>query len=158
MKRLIGAAAVVGIAAFGGAGAFDDDTTRDASGDIVEAGGLGVFAMQIGDCIQVPDGELVESVEAVPCSLPHGAQVFAEPTSTYSGIYDESLVWQSGLETCTGYFDSFVGTSYSESELYIDLFYPSVEGWKADDRGIVCLIVPAPDAAPLIGDAGGSER
>ena len=77
MKRIIGAA-VIAVAAFGGAGAFDDNTVRDDSGAIVEGGGLGAFAIQIGDCFNIPeDTDIVVSLEAVPCALPHDAEAFA---------------------------------------------------------------------------------
>ncbi|MDA3040977.1 MAG: hypothetical protein O3C27_15900 [Actinomycetota bacterium] len=79
---------MAGIAVFGGANAFDANTTRDESGEIVEAGGLGVFAMEVGDCFQVPIEDLVQSVEAVPCTEPHDAQVYAKfdmPDGPYPG-------------------------------------------------------------------------
>jgi hypothetical protein len=100
----------------------------------------------------------VESVEAVPCAAAHDAQVLAKPNSSYSGLYDETAVWESGLETCTSYFNGFIGKSYAESELYVDLFFPVAEGWADDDRSLVCLIVPGPDEAQLLGDMANSQR
>lgn len=75
MKRIVGAA-ILAVAAFGGAGALDDNTVRDDSGAIVEGGGLGAFAVQIGDCFNVPEEELVMSLEAVPCGDPHDAEAY----------------------------------------------------------------------------------
>ena len=70
IRRLVGGAAVAGIAIFGGAGVFDDDTTRNDQGDIVESGGVGVLSIQKGDCLQIPDEDTVVSLEGVPCDTP----------------------------------------------------------------------------------------
>lgn len=156
MKRVVGAAAVAGVAMFGGAGAFDDNTTRDASGEITEAGGLGVYAIQIGDCVMLPDAEQLTSMEAVPCSGPHDAQAFAKPDSEFGGVYEENAVFESGGLTCEKSFESFVGTDYYESRLEIYLLYPLAEGWDAGDRELVCMVTPAIGDPPLIGDAQNS--
>jgi len=52
MKRLIGGAAIAGIAIFGGTAALSDDTTRKETGEVVEGGGLGASAVRIGECVQ----------------------------------------------------------------------------------------------------------
>src|SRR5262245_50679574 len=85
MSRLVGGAIAAGAAGLGlvGAGvvqgiAGEDHTTRDEAGEVVEAGEVGAFRIQLGDCIEsiAPTGEF-ESVTAVPCSEPHTAEVYA---------------------------------------------------------------------------------
>ena len=76
MKRLIAGAVVAGVAVFAGVGAFQDDTVRDSTGAIVESGGFGAFVIESGDCLNLPDGDLVQSVEGLPCSQAHDAEVY----------------------------------------------------------------------------------
>ena len=65
MKRLIAGAVVAGVAIFAGVGAYQDDTVRDETGAIVEGGGLGAFVIRTGDCLNLPEESLVQSVEAL---------------------------------------------------------------------------------------------
>ena len=75
---IAGLAVMGGVAVFGRVTSGDDETVRDG-GEIVEAGGLGVFRMAAGDCVNFPDGdfEQVEAVEGIPCADPHDAEVYA---------------------------------------------------------------------------------
>src|SRR5687768_3961131 len=100
MRRLIGGLVGGGVAIFAGANAVDDNTTRNDSGEIVGGGGLGVLAMNVGDCIQLPDAELVQSVEGVPCVEPHDAQVYAEfdlPDGPFPG---DAAIDEQGARGC----------------------------------------------------------
>lgn len=147
MKRIIGGAVAAGIAVFGGANVFDDNTTRDETGEITEAGGLGAFAMEIGDCFQMPTEDLVESVEAVPCTDPHDAEVYAKfdmPDGIYPG---EAAIVEAGDAGCLEQFAGFVGKPFAESALYFNYFNPTQESWdepSLKDREIVCVIITAP--------------
>lgn len=154
--RLVGGAAVAGIAIFGGVTATGDDTTRDESGEITEAGGLGIFAMQDGDCFMIPSEEFVTSVEAVPCTDRHDAQKFATVRVPYVGEYDEMAILESAWETCAESFEAFVGVSYAESALYLDAFTPTEDGWAQSDREALCLIVP--ETGTVAFDAQNSQK
>ena len=145
MKGLLraGAAAVgIGVAAVAGTGAFDDNTTRDESGAIVEAGGLGAFAMQVGDCFDDPEGaeELVTSVAAMPCSELHDNEVYA--------IYDTSFTTWPGQDTmyddawlgCHSRFAAYVGAEWEYSTLDLAVMTPSDGSWQEGDREVVCFL------------------
>lgn len=141
MKRLIGGV-VVAVAVVAGTSAIDDNTTRDDSGEIIGAGGLGVQAMQVGDCMIEPDGEYVESVEAVPCSEPHDLEVLAIISlpggETYPG---QEVVSQTAYEECVDRFDAYVGTPYLESVIDVYPLYPTEEGWEEyNDREANCML------------------
>jgi hypothetical protein len=153
MKRIIGGVVAAGIAIVGGAGILDDDTTRDESGEIVEAGALGAMAMQVGDCIQLPEEDLVQSVQAVPCVEPHDAQVYALFDMAEGAFPGVAAVDTAAEEGCMSRFAGFVGMSYEESTLYANWFTPTQESWEEiDDREIACVIVPGPETEQLIGD------
>ncbi len=159
LKRLAGAAVVSGVAIFGGAQAMDDNTTRDANGEITEAGGLGVLKIQPGDCLQLPDAVEVQSVEAVPCAEPHDAQAYASTSlAGFSGPYDEDGVWEAGGRACVSLFDGFVGRSYEQSDLGVDLFYPTAEGWESGDRTVTCMLLPPEGQQTMVGDMENADR
>ena len=157
MKRIVGAA-ILAVAAFGGAGAFDDNTVRDDSGNIVEGGGLGAFALQIGDCFNIPEQELIQSLEAVPCSEPHDAEAYAafdQPGTTYPGA---DAVTEASAWGCYDRFESFVGIPWDESELDFWFLEPTRESWEeGDDREVSCAITSF-DGSKLVGTMAGASR
>ena len=141
MKRLIGGV-VVAVAVVAGTTAVDDNTTRNDDGEIIGGGGLGVQAMQVGDCMIEPDGEYVESVEAVPCTEPHDLEVLAIISlaggDTYPG---EDAVGQQAYDQCVTLFDDYVGTPYLESVIDVYPLYPTQEGWEDyNDREANCML------------------
>lgn len=144
MRRIIGGAIAAGVAVFAGVGAMGDDTTRDDSGDIVESGGLGVYSFQIGDCIQFPvtDEQLVESVEGVPCSEPHDAQVYVEFDLAPGAFPGDDAIFEAAAARCYAEFDAAIGIPYdSTPDLDFTAFTPVEEGWEAGDREVTCFVV-----------------
>lgn len=160
MKKLIGGGIVAAVAIFAGAGAFEDLTTRNEQGEVVEGGGLGVFVMQVGDCINAPDEDLVQSVEAVPCSESHDGELYAlfdmAPVSaSYPG---EDAVHEAATEGCYARFGGYVGAAYEYSELDFSYFYPTEDSWNGeDDREIACVLISM-DGSTLTGSMRGSAR
>lgn len=149
--RSVGALAVGGVAIFAGTGGFDDNTTRNDQGEIVEPGGLGAFTMRVGDCVQVPAEEMVESMEAVPCAEPHDAQVFAKFDVADAPEYGQSRVDDEAGQGCYERWSSAIGTVYEEdAELDIQLLTPTSESWGEGDREVVCMVVSI-DGLPLRG-------
>ena len=148
------------VAVFGGVSAFGDDTTRNAQNEIVEAGGLGAFAIEVGDCLNLPsEMSEVQSVEGVPCNQPHRAQAFA--LFDLVGFGDEfpgSAAFENqAAEGCYDRFEGFVGIPYENSELYFTSLEPTPQGWvELDDREIVCLLVP--ESGTFSYDAQNSKR
>lgn len=158
MKRLIAGAVVAGVAVFAGVGAFQDDTVRDSTGAIVESGGLGAFVIESGDCLNIPDGDLVQSVEGLPCSQAHDTEVY--------GIFDmvqniwpgASVIENAAFDGCLTRFHPFVGLAYEYSELEMFWLEPTEESWnEIDDREITCMVVSL-DGTKLTGSMRGSGR
>jgi hypothetical protein len=156
----VGWSAVAGIAVFGGVSAFGDDTTRNERNEIIQSGGLGAFAIEVGDCLNLPS-ELtkVQSVEGVPCTQAHSAQAYARfdligfgDTFPGSAAFEEQA-----MEGCYERFASFVGISYEQSELYFMTLEPTEEGWvELDDREVTCLLVL--ESGTFTYDAQNSKR
>lgn len=140
--RLAAGAVGVGIAVFAGAGAIDDDTTRDDSGAIVESGGLGAFVMQVGDCFNEPEEELVVSVEGVPCSQAHDGEVFYEFDLTgWTEFPGYDVFAQDAWDGCFNRFEGYVGNDYQSSSLDVANLTPSQESWAEGDRTVTCFLV-----------------
>ena len=153
MRRLIGGLVGTGVAVFAGANAMDDNTTRDESGEIVGGGGLGVLAINVGDCIQLPGVDtLVESVEGVPCAEPHDAQVYAAFDLPSGAVPGQTAVDDQGSRGCYDRWQAAVGTVY-EQDTVLDFSYftPQRDGWNAGDHEILCMIVRM-DGSRMVGD------
>ncbi len=99
-----------------------------------------VYKLEVGDCmVQVPEGDVL-TVPVVPCSEPHGEEIFAAvslPEGDFPG--DDAILAQAD-EFCFGEFENFVGLSYEESVLDFTYFHPNEESWLDGDRVVLCAI------------------
>lgn len=153
LKRAIAGLVVGGVAVFAGTASTEDKTERGDNGEIVDSGGLGVFKVRVGDCVQLPaeGAELFESLEGVPCAQPHDAQAYAEFDLALTS-YDEAAVEAQADEGCLARFAAAIGQGYEEAE-ELDFFtlYPSPESWdEMDDREVSCLVLSV-DGSPRTG-------
>jgi hypothetical protein len=148
---------IVGVAGVGivSAGTLGfDATVRDDSGDIVESGALGVFSLQVGDCVNDLDfdADLISEGVGVPCSDPHVYEVYYE--TFFEGLDLENIKLKAD-EACESGFESYVGVPFEESELYYSVLYPSAESYEDGDREVTCLLVTE-DGSTLTGSMKGS--
>jgi Septum formation len=129
-------------------------TTRAQAEDV------GAFVIEDGDCINLPDGNLVESVKRVPCAQAHDAEVYslfdlAEAAAAYPGA---DAVNESAADGCVDRFADFVGVAYEYSVLDVFYLHPTEESWnQIDDREVVCLVTPM-DGGQLTGTMRGSGQ
>ena len=153
LRYIAGATVVGGVAVFGGVGAFEDETTRDSGGAIVESGGVGAFALRIGDCIHWPgDDDTVEvtSVEGVPCEQPHDGEVYGRFDLDAAG-FSPARVESEGADGCLDLWEPAIGTVWEEDpDLDISTMVPTAESWDAGDREVLCIVVPV-DGRPRTG-------
>jgi hypothetical protein len=130
-------------------------TTTQAA---VEPEPIDAFAIAEGDCISLPDEDMVETVDSVPCASPHDAEAYAlfdvaEGSAPYPGVDAVDIAATDG---CIERFLPFVGTPYAYSDLDVFYLHPTEETWdELGDREIVCLIT-AMDGSKLIGSMEGS--
>jgi hypothetical protein len=148
---------IVGVSGVGivSAGALGFDATiRDNSGEIIESGALGVFSLQVGDCLNDLDfdSEAISEGTGVPCSEPHVYEVYYE--TFFEGLDLESIKAK-GDQVCQDAFESYVGVPYSDSILYYSILHPSPESYQDGDREITCLLVNE-DGSPVSGSLKGS--
>lgn len=156
VKGILGAA-VLAVAAFGGAAALDDNTVRDDNGAIIEGGGLGAFKVRIGDCFNVPVEELVMSLEAIPCDQPHDAEAYATFVQAGTDYPGEEAVTEASTWGCYDRYEAFVGIPWDDSQLDYWFLEPTVESWEEnDDREVTCALTSY-DGAKLTGSMQGSN-
>lgn len=144
LKKIAGVAALGGVAVFG-IGSIDN-TTRNEEGAIVEAGELGAFVTQVGDCFfEIPQGtEGVSTVPGVPCTEPHHWQVVHKEDislSEYSKAEVDVLAEQicsDALDTISAGLSDEKYLEYQNSRLTSLL--PTAESWAKDDRTIDCIV------------------
>ena len=61
--------------------------------------------------------------------------------STVAAYPGDDVVYEAAFNGCEARFESYVGKPYLESELYIDAFTPTLEGWnEVDDRVVNCVV------------------
>lgn len=161
VKKVLGWGTVAGVAVFGGVSGFGDDTIRNDQNEIIESGGLGAFAIEVGDCLNLPSEEdfEVQSVEGVPCTQAHSSQAYAIFDLTgFSDAYPGLAAFEEqAYEGCYERFQSFVGIPFEQSELYLGYLWPTEDSWAdLDDREIVCLL--GPESGTFTYDAQNSKR
>jgi hypothetical protein len=152
---------------------FEDTTERDESGEIAEAGDIGVMRLQLGDCLVLPDsmipgpqGSLAErsvqtELQGVPCSASHNGEIVMIDEAFFEDYSDggfpgfEQLETVESYEACVTGLDAYTGTVYEETNFDILPLFPDESSWESmDDRELVCIGVTL-DADSL--DAGQFE-
>ena len=115
---------------------------------------VNVNDLEVGDCVADVAGGF--TVQTVPCSEPHGEEVFAAADlSDGSGDFPgyEAIDVQAE-EFCSAEFEGFVGLPYEDSMLHMYSVSPSEERWDAGDRVVHCTIYdPAGDVSGSLRDA-----
>jgi hypothetical protein len=132
---------------FGESDSSVDETVRDTTGEVVEAGTVGALILQLGDCLNFP-GEFSEEnvfrfseTKVVPCTELHDAQIVGEyliddgdyPGNDFFTNYDETN------NICWDKYDAFTDTSLNEPPHEYHLLYPSEDSWLQGDRNLQCM-------------------
>jgi len=148
-----------------------DETTRDSSGEVVEGGDVGVFALKVGDCVDastfldaVADGNPteVEQFAALPCTDAHTGEVVLVDDQFFADLDEfptEDDLYDSAAPACIGALDDYTGTSYESSPYDFASLIPTSESWEAiDDRGLICVGVTLDEALDAPIESAGSIR
>jgi hypothetical protein len=116
--------------------ALATDAERDPSGRVREAGTESVFDLRVGDCINdLEEATMEVSVEVLPCSQPHDAEVissFELPRGDYPG---EDSIFRVADRRCSRELDAVAGAQGGEP-FY---FYPTEQSWGNGDRQVNCV-------------------
>lgn len=118
------------------------NAARDDEGGITKSGDLKIYDLRVGDCFDLkdPTAELIEDVNAVPCTQEHEYEMF-HIGSMSAGAYPTDEAFTSFVEaSCLPTFETFVGISYEASELDVFWVVPSTESWNDGDRSVQCAV------------------
>jgi hypothetical protein len=144
LKKIAGVAALGGVAVFG-IGSIDN-TTRNEQGAIVEAGELGAFVTQVGDCFfELPQGgQGVSTVPGVPCTEAHHWQV-VHKEEIFLSEYSQTEVEALADRVCSNALEEIVMGLSDEKYLEYQnarssMLHPTEESWMKDDRTVDCLV------------------
>jgi hypothetical protein len=134
-------------------GQSDKDTTqRDESGSITESGEVGVFKLQVGDCISESQMRQMEGtdeiigvdhLDSVPCSESHVGEVILvdeEYFATRQSMPPSEQLVADAAEACVVSVAEYTGQPYDTSPYDVMPLVPTEQGWNTvDDRGLVCV-------------------
>jgi hypothetical protein len=112
----------------------------------------------VGDCFDAGTATEVYSVPVVDCNELHSSELYGtvEVTafdSTYPGE-DALLEWVNAK--CEQQFPGYVGEPYEDSRYWIEVFFPTGDGWDEGDRNAFCTVVLVDenyDVRPSLGSA-----
>ena len=158
-----GFVAVVASAALVACGnsATSDNTERDASGEVTSGGDVGVFRLQVGDCIAESGADadtVIDSLPVVPCDEPHQLEVYHAFDLAEGDYPGDAEVFEQAAEGCLAAFRGFVGLDFSESVYDVNPIRPTAESWaQIDDREVLCALFEG-DGVIRTGSAEGSAR
>ncbi len=124
---LIGLFVVLGVS-----GAFDETTT----GRVAQAG-----STTVGACLR-STSEAGGISRAVSCEVSHDQEVYAVEVVGAGNYPGDQEVQDSADQICLAAFEGYVGTGYDNSDHDYDYYAPDAAEWAAEERRVVCVIVP----------------
>ena len=116
--------------------------------------------LAVGDCFDAGDAAEVYSVPVIDCNELHSSELYGtvEVTAFDSTYPDEEVLFNWVNEKCEEQFSGYVGEPYEDSRYWIEVFYPTEDGWDEGDRGALCTVVLVDenfDVRPSLGSAKG---
>jgi len=122
---------------------------RGANGQITQSGQLDVTQLKVGDCFNVPSGnDAVTTVQAIPCTQAHDAQVYAAPAISES-TYPSDATLQSEGKTACGTASAIASLKAASSSLPSDvsseIFYPEQSTFDDGTKNFSCALVGSPN-------------
>jgi hypothetical protein len=147
------ALSVVAAASTSGCSIFGGDDEGDA---------VSVFELEPGMCFPTLDEARAEVQELAPvdCGTEHTQEFMGTVTypteETGDAFPGQDVLDAFAQGACAEQFESYVGVSYLDSELFLTYLLPSPRSWDQDDRSISCFVTSA--GAPLEGSVKGSKR
>jgi hypothetical protein len=149
----------IGIAAVVVLGGWYFAAGRDDAGQITDAGSLASTELRVGDCfdLQDPSADMVEDVDAKPCSETHEFEVFLAGSLADGGFPGEPAFDEYAFDNCLPAFEELIGVPYEESELDIFYLVPTRDSWSDGDHEVSCAVYD-PLQEELTGSLRGANR
>jgi hypothetical protein len=134
----------------------EDSTERNEEGEITESGDVGVFRINIGDCLNGAAEGNVSQFDGVACTEPHLYEAIHK-FDVADGDFDAAAI-ETASEECLGdVFTEYVGLDYQSSIYGMIPLQPTAESWEQGDREIVCLLTTL-DGTTITGSVQGTAQ
>ncbi len=114
------------------------------------AGGTSVTEVEVGDCFDDPDSDIVSALNVVDCAGAHDNEIFAEVFMSETSFPGDEAVGDFAFEACLERFEPYVGQAYVDSPLDYLYLGPTTESWDSGDRAVLCVLYSA-DLSKLTG-------
>ncbi len=120
-----------------------------------------VFEIPVGSCAAsdsfgVAAEGVLESLPLIDCAEPHDLEAFATMDLEGDEFPGDASLKETADAFCIAEFESFVGVSYTESELSVTYFAPTADSWdRSGDREVLCWVV---STEPVTGTLQGAAR
>ncbi len=102
--------------------------------------GSGYEDIEVGECILIPDSEVVIGFVERPCEQPHGGEVYLVgnlPPGPFPGNQEAISEVQ---DRCLNAFNAYVGISYDESAYDMWSVSPQKSNWARGERDYLCAV------------------
>jgi hypothetical protein len=115
---------------------------RNSEGNLTEEGSVSSRALKLGDCLKkVPSEGVVLNVDVLPCTQPHGAEVYAVLTLSGSTYPGEAAIIKEAEEGCTAKVDVLTEDARNDDSAEIFYIYPeSATAWRRGDHEVSCIV------------------
>jgi hypothetical protein len=140
------------------AGGYLFGARRGDDGSLTSAGNVAIDDLRPGDCLNLGEELELADVDGVPCTEPHGFEVFELATWGGDGTYPpDSQVETIFLEACEPSFAAYVGEPWETSTIFADMITPTEAAWDEGARWVICLLYD-PDNPQLTESLRGAGR
>lgn len=109
-----------------------------------------------GECLSLPDSNLITRDDVVPCDQPHQFEVTGAAVLDFDTYPADGDFGDAGVALCQPLFTSYVGAT-AEGPWYSYPLYPSAEAWEDGDRGISCTVVQLTDDGEWLAVTGSAR-
>lgn len=136
---------VVGVVIIGALGEAD----RADDGTVTSRGSVTATDLRVGDCPSSLPERVTTTLQLVPCSQPHRAEVYSTFPLAGSSFPGDAEVARFGEGGCVDRLPAFVGPARVDAfDVYF--LHPTDQSWRLGDRKVHCLLT-APDGGILPG-------
>lgn len=141
--------------------ALDDDEPDPGTGGTAPA--TTTLDVEVGDCVVLPGGGGPEGdtqltgVTVVPCTQPHGAEVFGRAVMKDPAYPGDAFVRGFADRACDRRFRPYVGKAFDDSVLGVSWIHPTRASWAEGSRNVTCLVYE-PEGGQTTGSLRNSGR
>jgi hypothetical protein len=111
-----------------------------------------VFSLRAGECLNSSQNGL--AVTVLPCTSPHGAEVFATFSLAGSSWPGSAAAQQQAAAGCQDRVASYLNPALLDAGLAQEYVYPDQTAWQAGVRTVVCEV--SSPTGPLTGSVRNS--